>query len=123
MKREPALLYVGLLAPVVQVLAAFVFDANPTVQGAVNAAAVAIAGAITAVLVRSDSLVPAILGAAQAVLALVLAFGVHWSSEQQAALMGLVGVVVAVVVRDRVEAPVPATVTAPPAPAATLDGP
>lgn len=121
MRREPALLYVGLLAPVVQVLAAFVFDANPTVQGAVNAAAVAVAGAITAVLVRSDSLVPAILGAAQAVLALVLAFGVQWSSEQQAALMGLVGVVVAVVVRDRVEAPVPPTVTAPPA--ATLEGP
>ncbi|GAY12025.1 hypothetical protein [Pseudonocardia sp. N23] len=119
MKREPALLYVGLLAPLVQVLAAFVFGADPTVQGAVNAAAVAIAGAVTAILVRTDSMVPAILGAAQAVLALVLAFGVQWTSEQQAALMGIVGAIVAVVIRDRVTAPAPAAVPV----AIQFDGP
>lgn len=109
-KREPALLYVGLLAPVVQALAAFVFAASPTVQGAVNAVAVALAGAITAFLVRSDNLVPAITGAFQAVIALILAFGVHWSSEQQASLMIAIGAVVAIIVRDRVTAPVPPAV-------------
>jgi hypothetical protein len=109
-RREPALLYVGLLAPLVQALAAFVFDADPTVQGAVNAVAVALAGAATAAIVRSDKLVPAITGAFQAIVALVLAFGVDWSAEQQAGLMIAVGAVVAVVVRDRVTAPVAAPV-------------
>lgn len=105
-KREPALLYVGLLAPVVQALAAFVLVVSPEIQGAVNAVAVAVAGAVTAGLVRSDKLVPAITGAFQAVLALVLAFGVDWSAQQQASLMIAVGAIVAVVVRDRVTAPV-----------------
>jgi hypothetical protein len=109
-RREPALLYVGLLAPLVQALAAFVFDANPVIQGAVNAVAVALTGAITAAVVRSDKLVPALTGAFQAVVALVLAFGVDWTSQQQAGLMIAFGAIVAVVVRDRVTAPAPAPV-------------
>lgn len=112
LSREPALLYIGLLAPVVQALAAFVFGADPHLQGAVNALAVALAGAITAALVRADNLVPMIVGAFQAVLALILALGVALSSEQQAAVMVAVGAVAAVVVRDRVVAPVPAVATA-----------
>lgn len=108
LSREPALLWIGLVAPVVQALAAFVFAANPEVQGAINAAAVAIAGAITAFLVKADNLVPAITGALQAVIALVLAFGVDWSSEQQASLMVALGAVAAFLVRDRVTAPTPA---------------
>lgn len=108
LRREPALLYLGLLAPVVQALAAFVFAVDPAVQGAINAAAVAIAGAVTAFLVKADNLVPAITGALQAVIALVLAFGVDWSSEQQASLMVALGAVAAFLVRDRVTAPVPA---------------
>lgn len=112
LRREPALLWLGLVAPVVQALAAFVFHADPEVQGMVNAAAVAIAGAITAFFVRSDNLVPAITGAIQAVIALVLAFGVDWSAQQQAALMVALGAVAAFLVRDRVTAPVPAPTVA-----------
>ena len=108
LRREPALLWIGLAAPVVQALAAFVFAADPTVQGAINAAAVAIAGAVTAFMVKADNLVPVITGALQAVIALVLAFGVDWSSEQQASLMVALGAVAAFIVRDRVSAPVPA---------------
>lgn len=108
MRREPALLYIGLLAPVVQALAAFVFNASPTIQGAVNALAVALAAAVTAAVVRADNLVPAITGGFQALLALLLALGFHLSSEQQASIMIAVGAVIAVVVRDRVVAPVPA---------------
>ena len=111
LSREPALLWIGLLAPVVQALAAFVFDADPQLQGAVNALAVALAAAVTAALVRADNLVPMIAGAFQAVLALILALGVELSSEQQAAVMVAVGAIAAVVVRDRVVAPVPAVDT------------
>lgn len=108
LSREPALIWLGLIAPIVQGLAAFVFAANPTVQGAVNAVAVAVAGAITALLVKSDNLLPAITGALQAVIALVLAFGINWSSDQQASLMIALGAIAAFLVRDRVTAPVPA---------------
>lgn len=106
--REPALLWVGLIAPVVQAVAAFAIVTNPAVQGAVNAVAVALAGAITAWIVRDEHLLPALTGLAQAVIALVLAFGVHWTAEQQASLMAAIGVVAAYLIRDRVTAPVPA---------------
>jgi hypothetical protein len=109
-KREPALLYIGLLAPIVQAIAAFVFDVDPVVQGAVNALAVALAGAITTYMVKGEDLVPAATAAFQALVALVLAFGVHWSTEQQAGLMMAFGAVAAVIVRDRVVAPQPAVV-------------
>lgn len=107
-RREPALLWIGLLAPVVQALAAFVFAADPTTQGVVNAAAVAIAGAITAVVVRAENMVPALVGALQALIALIIAFGTDWTSEQQAALMVPLGMLASIIVRDRVVAPVAA---------------
>lgn len=108
LKREPALFYISLLAPVVQALAAFLFVDDPAMQGVINAAAVAVAGAITAFLVRADNLLPALTGAAQAVIALLVAFGLDWSAEQQAALMVPIGIVAGYIVRDRVTAPVPA---------------
>lgn len=110
LNREPALLWIGLIAPLVQAAAAFVLVDNVAVQGAVNAVAVALAGAITAAVVKSENLLPAITGLAQAVIALVLAFGVQWSPEQQAALMAAVGVVAAAFVRQQVTAPVPPSV-------------
>ena len=111
-QREPAILYISLLAPIVAAVAAFVFDANPVTQGIVNTAAVAVAGAITAFLVRSDNLLPALTGAAQAVIALIVAFGAHWTSAQQAALMVPIGIIAGYVVRDRVTAPAAASVVA-----------
>jgi hypothetical protein len=87
LRRGPALLWIGLLAPIVQALTAFVWDANPEIAGVVNAAAVALAGAITAAVVKADNLVPAITGAFQALIAVVVAFGADWTTEQQAALM------------------------------------
>lgn len=112
LSREPATLWIGLVAPIVAALAAFVFAANPDLQGVINAAAVAVAGAITAFLVRSDNLLPAITGAIQALIAVVVAFGLEWTSAQQATLMVAMGAIAAYIVRDRVTAPVPApTVT------------
>lgn len=107
-KREPALLYISLLAPIVQALVAFLFVDDPATQGVVNAAAVAVAGAITAFLVKADNLLPALTGAAQALIALLIAFGLDWSAEQQAALMVPIGIVAGYIVRDRVVAPVAA---------------
>jgi hypothetical protein len=108
LKREPAFLWIGLLAPTVQAVSAFVLDANPDIQGAVNAAAVAVAGGLTAFLVRSEKQVPAITAALQALIALGVAFGLHATAEQQATLMVPLGMVVSLLVRDRVYAAPPA---------------
>ncbi len=103
--REPALL-LALVAALVQTVSAFLFELSVDQQGTVNAVAIALVALATAWRVRGDSFVPAILGAFQAVLALSLAFGLDLSPERQSIVMLLVGTVVAVVVRDRVVAPV-----------------
>ena len=102
LSREPSLIWIGFLAPGVQLLAAFVFAANPTLQGVINAAAAAIAGAVVAYLVKAEDLVALMSGAVQAVLAVVLAFGVRLDSVQQASIMAFAGLVISVAVRDRV---------------------
>lgn len=106
--REPALLLISLIAPIVQVVAAFALVDNGEAAGLVNAAAVAVAGALTAAVVSSDRLVPAITGAVTAVLAATAAFGLDWTPEQQALLIVPVTMLAGYVVRDRVTAPAPA---------------
>jgi hypothetical protein len=110
LRREPAIFWVSLVAPTVQAIAAFVFAADPDTQAIINTAAVAIAGAITAWIVRADNLLPALTGAAQAIIALVVGFGLDWTSAQQAQLMIPIGIIAGYIVRDRVVAPVPAVV-------------
>lgn len=109
-QREPALFLIGLVPPLVAAVAAYLFETNPTTQGVINAAAVAVAGAITAVLVRSDNLVPIITGAVQALLALGVAFGLHATAEQQALILAPVALVAGYLVRQNVTAPVPEVV-------------
>lgn len=107
-RREPALIWIALLAPIVQAISAFWLAADPNTQGIVNTAAVAVAAVITAYVVKSEDLVPLLLGAFQALVALVMAFAVHWTAEQQAAIMVPLGLIVSIIVRDRVVAPAPA---------------
>jgi hypothetical protein len=108
--REPVLTAVGLLAPAVQLLVAFfVHDAG--VQTATNVVAAALAGVISAVLLKSEKLAPAILGFAQAFLAWGITLGWDLSAERQAAVMAFVGVLVASYVRTQVFAKVPATIS------------
>lgn len=108
LRREPAVTWMSLVAPTVAALSAFLFVSDPDTQAVVNAAAVAIAGAITAWLVRADNLLPALTGAAQAIVALLVGLGLDWTPEQQASLLVPVGIIAGIVVRDRVVAPVPA---------------
>jgi hypothetical protein len=104
--REPVLTAVGLLAPAVQLLVAF-FVHDPAVQTATNVVAAALAGLVSAALLKSERLAPAILGFAQAVLALFISIGWALSAEQQGAVMAFVGVAVAAYVRTQVFAKVP----------------
>lgn len=107
-RREPALL-VGFLVSLVAALCAFVIHVTPDQQGAI-VAVVSVAGGVWVAVGTRDGQVAAILSLGKALLSLALAFGVHWSVEQQALLMTLVSSGVAMFVRTQVQALVPATV-------------
>jgi len=106
--RDPAL-YLTLIATAVRLASAFVFHLSDDQQTWVNAAASAIAALIVAVWVRRDGQVAAILGVAQALLALAIGFGLHVSAENQAVIMSFVGAVAAAFIRTQVTASVNAT--------------
>ena len=102
--REPALV-LAFLASLVNAFSAFVFNLTVEQQGGLNAVFVAVAGLVTAVSVAQEKLVPAILGFAQAGIALGLAFGWNLTPEAQSILMGLISTGVAMFVRTQVVAP------------------
>lgn len=101
--REPALL-LSFVATAVRLISAFWVPVSDEQQAWINAAATAIASAIVALWVRHEGQVPAILGAIQAVLALAVGFGLHWTPEQQAIFMSFVGAVAAFYTRTQVVA-------------------
>jgi hypothetical protein len=105
--RDPAL-WLTLFATVVRFGAAFIFHLTDGQQAVLNAAATAVAGLIVALVVRKDGQVAAILGVAQALLALAIGFGLDMSAERQAVVMSVVGAVAAAFIRSQVVAPVSA---------------
>lgn len=107
-KREPAL-WLALISASISMVSAFFFELTIEQQGVLNAGAAAVAGLITAVMVKSDQLVPAILGAVSAVLAIGLAFGLRLDQADQATIMAFATAAVHMFVRTQVLAPVPAT--------------
>lgn len=111
-RREPALLWLGLISATIQLFSAFIFPLTIEQQGVLNAVAVAVAGVVTAVLVKSDQLAPVLLGAIQAVLAVALAFGWDLPPEHQSVIMAFAASVVAMFARTQVTAPAPTRVVA-----------
>lgn len=106
--RDPAL-YLTVFATAVRLGAAFLFHISDEQQAVLNAVATAVAGLIVAVMVRHDGQVAAILGLAQALLALAVGFGLNISAENQAVIMSFIGAVTAAFVRTQVVAPTSAT--------------
>lgn len=104
--REPALV-LALIAILVKTGAAFGLNVTTDQQAVINAAAAAIVGLAVAYMAH-DGLSAAILGTAQAILALAVGFGLHWSADQQAVVMSLAAAIVAAFVRTQVTAPTPA---------------
>jgi hypothetical protein len=106
-RREPALI-LALVASAIQMVSAFLFDLTVDQQATLNAVAVAAAGLVTAIMVKSDQLAPFVLGLLQAALAVGLAFGLYLSPENQSVIMTFAAAVVAMFVRTQVQAPVSA---------------
>jgi hypothetical protein len=105
LSRDPAL-WLTLFATAVRLFAAFVIHLTDEQQAVLNAVATAVASLIVAIVVRRDGQVPAILGVAQALLALAIGFGLNVSAEGQAVIMSFVGAVAAAFTRTQVVAPV-----------------
>lgn len=104
--REPALTATSLLAPLVGTLLLFLTNMTAESQAAWNAAAVAVAGLITAAIAVRDRLAPAILGLAQAVISLLTVYGLGLTAEQSTGVMGLLALVVGAYLRTQISAPV-----------------
>lgn len=115
--REPVL-WLSLVAITVKVVSAFLVHVSPDQQAVINAAAAAIAGLLVA-LSTHDGESGAILGVVQALMALGVGFGMHWTADQQALVMSLAATVVAMFLRTQVTAPVPPTASRAAAIAAT----
>lgn len=104
--REPAVFW-SLVATLVQALL-LLFPWSDEVHGALNALTLAVAGVLTAGWVSVDAALPLLAGVFKAVLAVVLAFGVHVPDQVQVAILAVVSAVVSLLVRQQVTAQVPA---------------
>lgn len=122
--RFPALT-LGMVSGAVQVVAGLFLALSPHQTSLINALVVAVLGVVTAWLVKGDALVAALIGVAQAMLALLIGFGLNLPTDLQASIMAFVAAVAAAYVHTQVTAPVPhepgssplePTVTPPPPP-------
>lgn len=100
---EPAL-WSALIGSAVQFLAAFFLPLDSGQVAVINALVIAAAGVYVAFATRSvdngGSIKAALLGLTQAGISLAVTFGWEVSPEQTAALMGFVGLAVAVFIRQ-----------------------
>ena len=105
--REPVYI-LGFIAAALQALTAFGLDVTETQQTLVNAFAAAIVGVITAIVLKAGALAAALLGFAQTGMALIVGFGLDWSTDMQGKVMAAIAALLALWLREKVTAPVPA---------------
>lgn len=119
----------GLVAVVVALIGAFYAPLTPELQGLIDGVAVALAGAVTALLVRDDRTLPAMVALIHAGFELSLGLGLQVSTGRQAAVMAAVTGLTAAWLRTQLYAkvgpPVPPVDNPTPAyvPAATNSAP
>ena len=113
LSREPALALIGLLAPLCSVLLAQAPGLSTPWRTALESLVYTLAGVLTAVVVRSDKLTPALVGLGQALLNVALVAGLVVTDAQQAAIMTAVSLAAAAFVRTQVVAPVPQLLSPP----------
>lgn len=111
--REPAQIAAA-LAAAVQLATSLAIPLSVEQQGAINAASVAVAGFVTALVVDQERAAPMVAGVLQAILALGLSFGVALPQPVQSTIMTALTTLAAWWLRTQVWAPVPATETAHP---------
>jgi UDP-N-acetylmuramyl pentapeptide phosphotransferase/UDP-N-acetylglucosamine-1-phosphate transferase len=103
-------LWLALVTGVVGVLTGFGVDVAPHVQGVITAVIVFVFAVVNAIRMH-DGLNALVTGIATALFSLFAAFGLDWSSEKQAAILGALALIVGWFTRGVVTNPVPATVS------------
>lgn len=103
--RDPAVI-LSLVGTAIQLFAAFVIDLSIEQQAACNAIFAAAIGLFIALCVK-DGQVAAVLGFAQALIALAIGFGLRLDPDNQAVIMSFVGTAAGMFIRTQVTAPVP----------------
>lgn len=106
--REPAVISAAIKA-LITFVSLTLLPLTDGQQTALNVLVAAILGFVVAWQVVGEKALPAVVGLVEAGLYVAIDFGVHVSQDVMAALLTVVGAIVAIVVRDRVVAPVPPT--------------
>jgi hypothetical protein len=105
--RDPAW-YTNLFAVLVMAFSTFFLPLTEDQQGALNAVAIGVAGAIVAHQARADGQLALVVNLFKAVLALALSFGLHMTEQQQLVIMAVVTAVGSGFIRTQIAARVPA---------------
>ena len=93
--RDPVVI-AALLSAALQAINMFWLHWTPGQTAAVNAAISVVLMAVAAAFVSVDALLPLLTGVAQALVNVVLVFGVHWSADQVGAITAFVTALVAI---------------------------
>lgn len=103
--RDP-LAWTAALAAIVQFVSAFFVHVSVEQQGVISAAAVTIFGFIGAARLHDGTWAAAAVTVVKALIALGLAYGLHWAPEQQSTVLLAVQAILTLFVREQVTAPV-----------------
>ena len=101
--REPAVL-LGTIAAVFQLVTGFGFDVSPQLQSILTAVVVGVFALYVAIRV-GDGIVAGIIGLGQAGFALFSYYGLDWSADRQAQVLGAASFLLGLWIHDRVTAP------------------
>lgn len=107
--REPAV-WLAVLGAAWQIASAFGLDFSAGTQSVVTAVVAAALGLVVAVQVH-DGIYAAVVGLVTSGTSLTSYYALHWTAEHQAQFVAAVMIVLGLWVRDKVTAPVPATVS------------
>lgn len=105
--REPAAISFAITS-IIALLSAFVFHLSPEGQGLINSFTTAIMTAVVAVMVHDGKLVTVIVGAVKAGIAVATSYGLQWDAIQQSTALTAVEVVLGLLLRPQLIAPVAA---------------
>jgi urea transporter len=108
--RDPATLLGEINAGILALIVLFVD--NNELGAAIGAVTTAITALIVAFAVKHDGQLAAIVGVGRTIVALAVLLGVEWDAAYQILLITALETVAGIFVRDRVDAPVPASETA-----------